>query len=151
MRFKSINYARVECIDCNQITEIHPGKQFGELNCLCNKEISKQFTEIKEYSSGSDVFELLGEYQNGDLEIKRINGSLCYRIEADVFAKDFTLIDKTQQPRLEISKEYLINMTHEQIKQAYPLEQLRELGKSLKIAGAMQMKEGKLIERIMNS
>ena len=74
--FMSMNYTRVVCNKCGSETTIEPGRSFKELNCTCNTEVADQLKEIKEYiKEDGTVVEVIGEFKNGDLEIKYPSGS----------------------------------------------------------------------------
>lgn len=46
MKFTSINYAVIKCLECGALTEIQPSKPFAKLNCEC-KKTPKETVEIK--------------------------------------------------------------------------------------------------------
>lgn len=88
--FISINYTRLTCQDCKEVTLIEPGRRFSKLNCSCNAEASKQCSNIELFitQDGAEV-ELLGEFDNGDKEVKATGGTLSYRIPKATF-ENFT-------------------------------------------------------------
>ena len=87
--FKSINYSRVECEICNAVTVIEPGRSFDGLECVCNVEEANQYNNILVFTDGKSEVELLGEFANGDVEVKHTDGTLSYRMNGKAFNNDF--------------------------------------------------------------
>ena len=152
--FVSINYTRVVCNKCGSETTIEPGRVFKELNCKCKTETAKQLKEIKEYSKeDGTVIEVVGEFSNGDLEIKYPDGSLSYRISANDFTAQFKEIEdeevKTNTDAVTLSINDLTGKTVDEIKDEFTVDTLRVLARSQKIRGAAQMNEDKLVEKLL--
>lgn len=99
--FVSINYTRLVCQDCQEVTVIEPNRAFTKLNCSCSTEKSKQYSNIELFITldGAEV-ELLGEFSNGDKEVKAINGTLSYRIPKSTF-ENFTKKAGNETPKVE--------------------------------------------------
>lgn len=158
-RFKSINYSRVVCEDCGAITTIEPGMEFKGLNCDCKKkdeELSTPFNEILEYSKeDGTVVELIGEFENGDVEVQYVDGTKAYRIPKETFENEFTLVggdDETAdeiKDEITLSLEMLEGKTADEIKDEFTVEALKVLARALKIRGASQMNEDKLVEKLL--
>lgn len=163
-KFKSINYSRVVCEDCGQETIIEPGMVFNGLNCKCkdekkSEELSTPFNEIKLYNKedGTTV-ELIGEFENGDVEVQYEDGTKAYRIPKETFEADFTEVteedqnaDETETNPKEVvlSLEMLQGKTAEEIAAEYTVDALRVLARSLKIRGSSQMNEDNLVVKLL--
>lgn len=164
--FKSMNYTRVVCEDCGAETSIEPGMVFEGLNCTCNVEESKQYKEIKVFTDGDSTVEALGVFKNGDIEVKHVDGTLSYRVPATTFATQYNEVqedeDTTDNTPLAstseesnpsntviLSLEDLKGKTAEEIKDAYNMDELRVLAKAVKIRGASQMNEDKLVGKLL--
>jgi len=156
--FMSMNYTRVVCNKCGSETTIEPGRCFKELNCTCNTEVAKQLKEIKEYiKEDGTVVEVIGEFKNGDLEIKYPDGSLSYRMSFNDFNTQFAEVntdettEETEDNKQEVtlSLDTLQGMTADEIKDAYNMDELRVLAKTCKIRGASQMTEDKLAGKLL--
>jgi hypothetical protein len=142
-KFISINYTRVVCQACGVDTIIEPGREFKELNCKCNTEVSKQFSKIEVYTDGNSLLELLGEFKNGDVEVKHEDGTLSYRMPKKTF-ETFTLKgNENATPTPNDTKESTL-----QLKAQYTVEELKEMAKEKGIKGYGNMREGTLIEKL---
>ena len=165
-KFKSINYSRVVCEDCGDETTIEPGVIFSGLNCKCNEELSTPFTEIIVYTDGESNVELLGVFDNGDVEVKHTDGTLSYRVPKDTFENNFNEVtedeDTTDDTPLAstseesnpsntvtLSLDDLVGKTADEVKEAYTMDELRVLAKASKIRGASQMNEDTLVKRLL--
>ena len=166
-KFKSINYSRVVCEGCGSETSIEPGIIFNDLNCTCNSEESKACKEIKVFIDGDSVVELLGIFNNGDVEVKHTDGTLSYRVPKDTFENNFnevtededttdnTPLDSTSEEsdpsntEVTLSLDALVGKTAEEIKDEFNMDELRVLAKASKIRGASQMNEDKLVEKLL--
>ena len=148
-KFESINYSRVICKECREVTIIEPGREFKKLNCNCVNELSTPFQEIHEYvkEDGTTV-ELVGEFKNGDYEIKYPNGNLEYRISKIAFDKEFKKNIKVDD-NVYLTLDDLREKSIDEIKEEFLLDELRILARNLKIRGASQMNEIKLVERLL--
>lgn len=131
MSFSSINYTRIVCKKCGEVTTIEPGRVFRHLNCKCNTEISTPFQEITIWTKGDDEIELIGEFANGDYEIKYVDGSLSYRIPIGAFYAEYTQVKEEEEP--------------------HTLDELREKAKSLGIKRVNNMKRETLIKKIRDA
>ena len=165
-KFKSINYSRVVCEDCGQETIIEPGMVFSGLNCKCEdkkkekaEELATPFNEIKLYTKedGTTV-ELMGEFENGDVEVQYEDGTKAYRIPKETFEAEFTEVTEEDQDEEEtetnpeevvLSLEMLQGKTAEEIAAEFTVDALKVLARSLKIRGASQMNEDKLVEKLL--
>ena len=145
-KFVSMNFTVIECKECGEKTTIEPGREFKQLNCKCNTEVSKQLKEIKVATNKGDgtEVEVIGEFKNGDLEIKRVDSNLSYRITLSDFDTHFTYADNDS-----LTLENLVDKTAEEIKAAYTVDQLRGLARDLKIRGASQMNEDNLVNSLL--
>ena len=143
-KFVSMNFTVIECKECGEKTTIEPGREFKQLNCKCNTEVSKQLKEIKVATNKGDgtEVEVIGKFKNGDLEIKRVDSNLSYRITLDDFDTHFTFNDS-------LTLESLVDKTAEEIKAAYTVDQLRGLARDLKIRGASQMNGDNLVNSLL--
>lgn len=143
-KFVSMNFTVIECKECGEKTTIEPGREFKQLNCKCNTEVSKQLKEIKVATNKGDdtEVEVIGEFKNGDLEIKRVDSNLSYRITLDDFDTHFTFNDS-------LTLESLVDKSAEEIKAAYTVDELRTLARDLKIRGASQMNEDNLVNSLL--
>lgn len=156
-KFESINYTRVVCKECKEETIIEPGRLFKSLNCKCVHEISEPFLEIDEYiNKDGKLVELIGQFENGDYEIKYPNGNLDYRIPKKDFDRDFMRnvdLDKLGTNEVDIPTPLTIDdlkdKTIDEIKDEYLVDELKVLARSLKIRGSSQMNETKLVERLI--
>ena len=164
--FMSINYSRVVCNKCGSETTIEPGVPFKELNCTCNTEnIMKEFVEITQFvKEDGIVVDLIGEFANGDVEIKYPDGSLSYRMSFNDFNTQFAEVNtdetteetednkqeqESKTPFVTLSLDTLQGMTADEIKDAYNMDELRVLAKASKIRGASQMNEDKLVGKLL--
>ena len=143
-KFVSMNFTVIECKECGEKTTIEPGREFKQLNCKCNTEVSKQLKEIKVATNKGDgtEVEVIGEFKNGDLEIKRVDSNLSYRITLDDFDTHFTFNDS-------LTLESLVDKSAEEIKATYTADELRTLARDLKIRGASQMNEDNLVNSLL--
>ena len=143
-KFVSMNFTVIECKECGEKTTIEPGREFKQLDCKCNTELSKQLKEIKVATNKGDgtEVEVIGEFKNGDLEIKRVDSNLSYRITLDDFDTHFTFNDS-------LTLESLVDKSAEEIKAAYTVDELRTLARDLKIRGASQMNEDNLVNSLL--
>lgn len=143
-KFTSMNFTVIECKECGEKTTIEPGREFKQLNCKCNTEVSKQLKEIKVATNKGDgtEVEVIGEFKNGDLEIKRVDSNLSYRITLDDFDTHFTFNDS-------LTLESLVDKSAEEIKATYAVDELRTLARDLKIRGASQMNEDNLVNSLL--
>ena len=143
-KFVSMNFTVIECKECGEKTTIEPGREFKQLNCKCNTEVSKQLKEIKVATNNGDgtEVEVIGEFKNGDLEIKRVDSNLSYRITLDDFDTHFTFNDS-------LTLESLVDKSAEEIKATYTVDELRTLARDLKIRGASQMNEDNLVNSLL--
>ena len=143
-KFTSMNFTVIECKECGEKTTIEPGREFKQLNCKCNTEVSKQLKEIKVATNKGDgtEVEVIGEFKNGDLEIKRVDSNLSYRITLDDFDTHFTFNDS-------LTLESLVDKSAEEIKATYTVDELRTLARDLKIRGASQMNEDNLLNSLL--
>ena len=143
-KFISMNFTVIECKECGEKTTIEPGREFKQLNCKCNTEVSKQLKEIKVATNKGDgtEVEVIGEFKNGDLEIKRVDSNLSYRITLDDFDTHFTFNDS-------LTLESLVDKSAEEIKATYTVDELRTLARDLKIRGASQMNEDNLVNSLL--
>lgn len=143
-KFTSMNFTVIECKECGEKTTIEPGREFKQLNCKCNTEVSKQLKEIKVATNKGDgtEVEVIGEFKNGDLEIKRVDSNLSYRITLDDFDTHFTFNDS-------LTLESLVDKSAEEIKATYTVDELRTLARDLKIRGASQMNEDNLVNYLL--
>ena len=143
-KFVSMNFTVIECKECGEKTTIEPGREFKQLNCKCNTEVSKQLKEIKVATNKGDgtEVEVIGEFKNGDLEIKRVDSNLSYRITLDDFDTHFTFNDS-------LTLESLVDKSAEEIKATYAVDELRTLARDLKIRGASQMNEDNLVNSLL--
>ena len=143
-KFVSMNFTVIECKECGEKTTIEPGREFKQLNCKCNTEVSKQLKEIKVATNKGDgtEVEVIGEFKNGDLEIKRVDSNLSYRITLDDFDTHFTFNES-------LTLESLVNKSAEEIKATYTVDELRTLARDLKIRGASQMNEDNLVNSLL--
>lgn len=143
-KFVSMNFTVIECKECGEKTTIEPGREFKQLNCKCNTEVSKQLKEIKVATNKGDgtEVEVIGEFKNGDLEIKRVDSNLSYRITLDDFDTHFTFNDS-------LTLESLVDKSAEEIKATYTVDELRTLARDLKIRGASQMNEDNLVNSLL--
>lgn len=143
-KFVSMNFTVIECKECGEKTTIEPGREFKQLNCKCNTEVSKQLKEIKVATNKGDSteVEVIGEFKNGDLEIKRVDSNLSYRITLDDFDTHFTFNDS-------LTLESLVDKSAEEIKATYTVDELRTLARDLKIRGASQMNEDNLVNSLL--
>lgn len=143
-KFVSMNFTVIECKECGEKTTIEPGREFKQLNCKCNTELSKQLKEIKVATNKGDgtEVEVIGEFKNGDLEIKRVDSNLSYRITLDDFDTHFTFNDS-------LTLESLVDKSAEEIKATYTVDELRTLARDLKIRGASQMNEDNLVNSLL--
>ena len=143
-KFVSMNFTVIECKECGEKTTIEPGREFKQLDCKCNTELSKQLKEIKVATNKGDgtEVEVIGEFKNGDLEIKRVDSNLSYRIILDDFDTHFTFNDS-------LTLESLVDKSAEEIKAAYTVDELRTLARELKIRGASQMNEDNLVNSLL--
>ena len=143
-KFTSMNFTVIECKECGEKTTIEPGREFKQLNCKCNTEVSKQLKEIKVATNKGDdtEVEVIGEFKNGDLEIKRVDSNLSYRITLDDFDTHFTFNDS-------LTLESLVDKSAEEIKATYTVDELRTLARDLKIRGASQMNEDNLVNSLL--
>ena len=145
-KFVSMNFTVIECKECGEKTTIEPGREFKQLNCKCNTEASKQLKEIKVATNKGDgtEVEVIGEFKNGDLEIKRVDSNLSYRITLADFDTHFTYADNDS-----LTLESLVDKSAEEIKATYTVDQLRGLARDLKIRGASQMNEDNLVNSLL--
>ena len=145
-KFVSMNFTVIECKECGEKTTIEPGREFKQLNCKCNTEVSKQLKEIKVATNKGDgtEVEVIGEFKNGDLEIKRVDSNLSYRITLDDFDTHFTYGDNDS-----LTLESLVDKSAEEIKATYTADELRTLARELKIRGASQMNEDNLVNSLL--
>lgn len=145
-KFVSMNFTVIECKECGEKTTIEPGREFKQLNCKCNTEVSKQLKEIKVATNRNDgaEVEVIGEFKNGDLEIKRVDSNLSYRITLADFDTHFTYADNDS-----LTLESLVDKSAEEIKAAYTVAELRTLARDLKIRGASQMNEDNLVNSLL--
>ena len=145
-KFVSMNFTGIECKECGEKTTIEPGREFKQLNCKCNTEVSKQLKEIKVATNKGDgtEVEVIGEFKNGDLEIKRVDSNLSYRITLDDFDTHFTYGDNDS-----LTLESLVDKSAEEIKATYTVDELRTLARELKIRGASQMNEDNLVNSLL--
>ena len=143
-KFISMNFTVIECKECGEKTTIEPGREFKQLNCKCNTEVSKQLKEIKVATNKGDgtEVEVIGEFKNGDLEIKRVDSNLSYRITLDDFDTHFTFNDS-------LTLESLVDKSAEEIKATYTVDELRTLARDLKIRGASQMNADNLVNSLL--
>lgn len=143
-KFISMNFTVIECKECGEKTTIEPGREFKQLNCKCNTELSKQLKEIKVATNKGDgtEVEVIGEFKNGDLEIKRVDSNLSYRITLDDFDTHFTFNDS-------LTLESLVDKSAEEIKATYTVDELRTLARDLKIRGASQMNADNLVNSLL--
>ena len=143
-KFVSMNFTVIECKECGEKTTIEPGREFKQLNCKCNTEVSKQLKEIKVATNKGDgtEVEVIGEFKNGDLEIKRVDSNLSYRITLDDFDTHFTFNGS-------LTLESLVDKSAEEIKATYTVDELRTLARDLKIRGASQMNEDNLVNSLL--
>lgn len=145
-KFVSMNYTRVTCGGCGEVTTIEPGREFKQLECSCNTEVSKQFKEIKVayHKQDGSIIEVIGQFKNGDLEIKREDSNLSYRITQEDFDNHFNY-----EAKKDLTIEDIIGKINDEIKAAYTVEELRLLARSLKIRGASQMNEDNLVSSLV--
>ena len=146
-KFVSMNFTVIECKECGEKTTIEPGREFKQLDCKCNTELSKQLKEIKVATNKGDgtEVEVIGEFKNGDLEIKRVDSNLSYRITLADFDTHFEYVEEQGL----LTLENLVDKTAEEIKAAYTVDQLRGLARDLKIRGASQMNEDNLVNSLL--
>ena len=146
-KFVSMNFTVIECKECGEKTTIEPGREFKQLNCKCNTEVSKQLKEIKVATNKGDdtEVEVIGEFKNGDLEIKRVDSNLSYRITLDDFDTHFEYVEEQGS----LTLENLVDKTAEEIKATYTVDELRTLARDLKIRGASQMNEDNLVNSLL--
>lgn len=146
-KFTSMNFTVIECKECGEKTTIEPGREFKQLDCKCNTEVSKQLKEIKVATNKGDgtEVEVIGEFKNGDLEIKRVDSNLSYRITLADFDTHFEYVEEQGS----LTLENLVDKTAEEIKAAYTVDQLRGLARDLKIRGASQMNEDNLLNSLL--
>lgn len=161
-----MNYTRVVCEDCGAETSIEPGIQFEGLNCDCNVEEAEQYNEIKEFTDGENTVEALGVFKNGDIEVKHVDGTLSYRVPANTFATQYNEVQEDEDTTdnkplastseesdpsntVTLSLEDLKDKTADEIKDAYNMDELRVLAKAVKIRGASQMNEDKLVGKLL--
>ena len=145
-RFTSMNFTVIECKECGEKTTIEPGREFKQLDCKCNTELSKQLKEIKVATNRNDgtEVEVIGAFKNGDLEIKRVDSNLSYRITSADFDTHFTYGDNDS-----LTLESLVDKSAEEIKATYTVDELRTLARDLKIRGASQMNEDNLVNSLL--
>ena len=147
--FVSINYTRIVCNKCGAETTIEPGRVFKELNCKCKTETAEQVKEIKEYTKeDGTVVELIGVFKNGDVEIKYPDGSMSYRMSKGDFDAQFKETEMDNE-EVTLSLDDLVGKTNEEIAAEFTVDALKVLARSLKIRGASQMNEEKLIEKLV--
>lgn len=146
-KFVSMNFTVIECKECGEKTTIEPGREFKQLNCKCNTEVSKQLKEIKVATNKGDgtEVEVIGEFKNGDLEIKRVDSNLSYRITLSDFDTHFEYVEEKGS----LTLESLVDKSAEDIKAAYTVDELRTLARDLKIRGASQMNEDNLVNSLL--
>lgn len=146
-KFTSMNFTVIECKECGEKTTIEPGREFKQLDCKCNTEVSKQLKEIKVATNKGDgtEVEVIGEFKNGDLEIKRVDSNLSYRITLADFDTHFEYVEEQGL----LTLENLVDKTAEEIKAAYTVDQRRGLARDLKIRGASQMNEDNLVNSLL--
>lgn len=146
-KFVSMNFTVIECKECGEKTTIEPGREFKQLNCKCNTEVSKQLKEIKVATNKGDgtEVEVIGEFKNGDLEIKRVDSNLSYRITLSDFDTHFEYAEEKGS----LTLESLVDKSAEDIKAAYTVDELRTLARDLKIRGASQMNEDNLVNSLL--
>ena len=149
-KFVSMNFTVIECKECGEKTTIEPGREFKQLNCKCNTEVSKQLKEIKVATNKGDgtEVEVIGEFKNGDLEIKRVDSNLSYRITLADFDTHFEYVEEQGSPTQTL-EEILGSKTAEEIKASYTVDELRGLARDLKIRGASQMNEDNLVNSLL--
>lgn len=163
--FKSMNFTQITCEKCGVMTQIEPGIAFKGLDCVCDVEGSKQYKEIKVFTDGENTVEALGVFKNGDIEVKHVDGTLSYRVPATTFANQYNEVqedentaDNTQMAdvseesdpsKVTLSLEDLKGKTPEEIKDGYNMDELRVLAKAVKIRGASQMNEDKLVGKLL--
>lgn len=155
-KFVSMNFTVIECKECGEKTTIEPGREFKQLNCKCNTEVSKQLKEIKVATNKGDgtEVEVIGEFKNGDLEIKRVDSNLSYRITLADFDTHFEYVEEQEGQDLKptlipLTLESLVDKSAEDIKAAYTVDELRTLARDLKIRGASQMNEDNLVNSLL--
>ena len=146
-KFTSMNFTVIECKECGEKTTIEPGREFKQLNCKCNTEASKQLKEIKVATNKGDgtEVEVIGEFKNGDLEIKRVDSNLSYRITLSDFDTHFEYVEEQGS----LTLESLVDKSAEEIKATYTVDELRTLARDLKIRGASQMNEDNLVNSLL--
>ena len=88
---------------------------------------------------------MIGEFKNGDLEIKRVDSNLSYRITLDDFDTHFEYAEEKGS----LTLESLVDKSAEDIKAAYTVDELRTLARDLKIRGASQMNEDNLVNSLL--
>ncbi len=170
-KFVSINYTRVTCKDCGAATVIEPGKIIEGLNCKCedeSQESAEQYTEIKLFTDGENTVEALGVFKNGDIEVKYVDGTQSYRVPAKTFAEQYnevqdeiteeteanteeTSVSEESDPSntVTLSLDDLKGKTADEVKDGYNMDELRVLAKAVKIRGASQMNEDKLVGKLL--
>jgi len=152
--FKSINYSRVVCEDCNVETVIEPGTAFSGLKCNCkdtkSKEISKPVQEEKDYVT---MVTVIGRFDNGDYEVVNDNDSKdSWRIPKETFEGSFSerkIFAPECSSVLTFNHLEFKDKTLDELKDRYTVDELRVLAKEVGIKRYNNMKEETLIEKLI--
>jgi len=140
-KFKSINYSRVVCEDCNAETIIEPGREFSGLNCTCNIEKALPLNDSLTYTTdGENRIEAIGMFKNGDVEVKYIDGALSYRVPGETFKNDYSILAKDINDKTE-TKEATPYQTMN-------IKSLRKVAKEREIKGYSNMNKETLLEAL---
>jgi hypothetical protein len=149
--------------------------EFSGLNCNCvkeDKELSEQFKNILVYTDGEKEIELLGEFKNGDVEVKYTDRPLSYRMARETFDSIYEEVEpvylikenalslqemeslKTNGaivplPSITLSLENLKLMTVQEIKDTFNMNELRTLAKACGMRRVAQTNETKLVEKLL--
>jgi len=173
-RFKSMNYILVTCEGCGTVTSIEPGAEFGGLDCTCNTKVKLNDTEISkpvqqevDYIKTQTVI-VIGRFKDGDYEVCNGNNlDDTWRVPKATFESTYDEVKTYETPEtttnsqegeiseggdplaITLSLEAFEGMTPEDIAATYNMDELRTLAKSLKIKGFSNMKEEKLIGKLL--
>lgn len=100
-KFKSINYSRVVCGDCGEVTVIEPGTEFAGLACRCevqetlvlnDTEVSTPVQQELDYVKTQTVT-VIGRFEDGDYEVCNSNNlDDTWRVPKDTFEGTFEVV-----------------------------------------------------------
>lgn len=161
--FKTINYTRFTCVECQRETVIEPSAIFdGKFNCDCKREVKLDDTEISEpvkeeidYVKTQTVT-VIGVFLGGDYEVCNSNDlSDTWRVPKKTFEDTYKMLEDTvnysSAPELclKLSLLDLKGMTPEDIKAKYNMDELRALGKAVALRSYHNLNEDKLVARLL--